>query len=236
MTKKHEGSSLSDKSSYKCFQYTCVIETALRDHHKLIGSFLKTKFQRLPPKNIHYRDYKKFDEKVFIDELAAINFNKLFEKEDIDKYDILTINVSALVDKHAPLKSKKIRGNNKPFVTKELRTAIMKRSRLRTKYNRWKSRENFVAYRLAKRECDILTDRAKSEYFSKATENGTLTNKEFWKLMKPALTNKGIISSDVIILEENGEFISDESKLVEIIILILLKPPWAHPSSHLAIR
>ena len=43
-----------------------------------------------------------------------------------------------------------------------------------------------------------------------------MTNKQFWKVMKPALTNKGIISSDVIVLEENGEQISDESKLVEI--------------------
>ena len=92
----------------------------------------------------------------------------------------------------------------------------MKRSRLRTKYNNWKSRENYIAYRVSKRECDILTDRAKSEYFRKATEKGTLSNKEFWRIMKPALTNKGVISSDVIILEENGELISDESKLVEI--------------------
>ena len=92
----------------------------------------------------------------------------------------------------------------------------MKRSRLRTKYNKWQSRENYVAYRLAKRECDILTDVAKTQYFRNATANGTMTNKEFWKVMKPALTNKGIVCSDVIILEENGELISDESKLVDI--------------------
>ena len=40
-----------------------------------------------------------------------------------------------------------------------------------------------------------------------------MTKKEFWKVIKPALYNKGVISSDVIILEENGKFISDESKL-----------------------
>ena len=56
----------------------------------------------------------------------------------------------------------------------------------------------------------------KKQYFINATANGTMTNKEFWKVMKPALTNKGIVGSDVIILEENGEFVSDESKLVEI--------------------
>ena len=216
-TKKSEGSSLDVflTNHPKCFQHTCVIETALSDHHKLIGSFLRTKFHRLPPKNIHYRDYKNFDDKIFLDELAAIDFDRLFEVEDIDKYDILSNHVSALLDRHAPLKSKKIRGNNKPFVTKELRKAIMNRSRLRTKYNKWKSRENYVAYRLAKRKCDILSDSAKSQYFSNATKNGTMNNNEFWKVMKPALTNKGVISSDVIILEENGKLISDESQLVE---------------------
>ena len=78
-----------------------------------------------------------------------------------------------LIDKHAPLKNKKIRGNSKPFVTKELRSAIMKRSRLRNKYNKWQSRDNYIAYRLAKRQCDKLTDDAKTQYFSNATANGT---------------------------------------------------------------
>ena len=41
--------------------------------------------------------------------------------------------VSQSVDKHAPLKSKVIRGNNKPFVTKTLRKAIMWRSALKEK-------------------------------------------------------------------------------------------------------
>ena len=136
-TKKSEGSSLDVllTNHPRCFQHACVIETAISDHHKLIGSFLKSKFQRLPPKNILYRDYKNFDEKLFLNELSSINFAREFELENTDKYDILSSHVSALVDKHAPLKSKKVRGNNKPFVTKELRKAIMERSRYRTKYN-----------------------------------------------------------------------------------------------------
>ena len=217
-TKSSEGSSLDVflTNHPKSFQHTFVIETALSDHHKFIGSYLRTKFTRLPAKNILYRDYKNFNENLFLSELSNIDFTTIFNTEQTDKYDILTDKVSTLFDKFAPLKSKKIRGNNQPFVTKELRRAIMNRSRLRTKYNKWKSRENFVAYRLAKRECDILTEKAKSLYFSKATKNGIMTNKEFWKLMKPALTNKGVISSDTIILEENGDLISDESKLAEI--------------------
>ena len=148
--------------------------------------------------------------------MRSIDFNRLFDTSDTDNYEILSEKVRTIIDKHAPLKSKKVRGNNKPFITKELRSAILRWSRLRTKYNKWKSRENFVAYRVAKRECDILTENAKTQYFAKATEKGIMNNKEFWKVMKPALTNKGFVSSDVIILEEKGKMITDESKLVEI--------------------
>ena len=47
-------------------------------------------------------------------------------------------------------------------------------------------------------DCDLLTESAKTQYFAKATEKGIMTNKEFWKVMKPALSNKGVFSSDVI--------------------------------------
>ena len=39
-----------------------------------------------------------------------------------------------LLDKHAPYKRKKIQANKVPYITKNLRKAIMKRSQLKTKY------------------------------------------------------------------------------------------------------
>ena len=37
-----------------------------------------------------------------------------------------------ILDEHAPLKSKVLRGNHAPFITKELSKGIMTRSRLKT--------------------------------------------------------------------------------------------------------
>ena len=48
------------------FQKTHVTETGFSDHHKLISTFLKSHFTRLRPKVSTYRNYKKFDESVFI--------------------------------------------------------------------------------------------------------------------------------------------------------------------------
>ena len=41
-----------------------------------------------------------------------------------------------LLNKHAPLKKKILPQNNGPFMTKELRKEIMKRSKLKNKYNK----------------------------------------------------------------------------------------------------
>ena len=45
---------------------------------------------------------------------------------------------------HAPLKKKKIRGNQAKFMTKELRRAIMDRSKFKNEYLKWPSRENLL--------------------------------------------------------------------------------------------
>ena len=40
-----------------------------------------------------------------------------------------------------------VRGNDAPFMTKNLRKAIMNRSRSKRKYLKYPSRENFIAYK-----------------------------------------------------------------------------------------
>ena len=124
----------------KSFMKTSVIETGLSDHHILISTFLRSRFQRLPPKNIRYRDVKHFDETLFLKEVKEISFEVILYCES--PYDALSNEFRKILDKHAPLKQKKVRGNQSPFVTKELRKAIMDRSRHRNRYNKWKSRED----------------------------------------------------------------------------------------------
>ena len=61
----------------------------------------------------------------------------------------------SIVDRHAPIKKKTIRGNNKPFMNLELTKAIKTKSRIRNKYNKWKSRENYLDYNKLKRNVNI---------------------------------------------------------------------------------
>ena len=63
------------------------------------------------------------------------------------------------------MKTKMLRGNNAPFMTKDLKKAIMNRSRFKNRYNKWKSRENFLNLENSIKKVKELTDIAKRNYF-----------------------------------------------------------------------
>ena len=114
----------------RSFQKSGVITTGLSDCHKMILTFFHSYFSRLPPKTITYRRFRYFETKDFLYELE----NKLRGKECNKgvKHDDLANIFWSTLDNHAPLKRNQVRGNQAPFVTKELSIAIMTRSRIRT--------------------------------------------------------------------------------------------------------
>ena len=125
----------------------------------MIISCLKTTFKKIPPKKIIFRDYKKFDEQNFLHDLdQQIIKGKFYEVKNM--YESFSDTFKAVVNKHATLKEKIVRGNNAPFMTKELRKEIMNRSRLKKKYQDWPSRENF--WKKQKNKCNKLVEKLKT--------------------------------------------------------------------------
>ena len=48
---------------------TLTFETGVSDHHKLIGTMLRSTFTKGKPKEMFYRCYRNFDNKKFEEEL-----------------------------------------------------------------------------------------------------------------------------------------------------------------------
>ena len=71
-----------------------------------------------------------------------------------------------VVEKHAPLKKKVLRDNQAPFMTKELSKEIMVRSRLRNKFNKHKTTENWKAYKAQRNKCVAVRRKSIKEHFS----------------------------------------------------------------------
>ena len=69
---------LTNKTS--SFQKTLATETGLSDFHKLVSTFLKSRYSRLKPKIVYYRNYKNFNQSNFLKDLSN---NTLFvDSED----------------------------------------------------------------------------------------------------------------------------------------------------------
>ena len=118
------------------FHKTGILEIGFSDHDKLILSVFRSCFIRIPPKTIEYRNYRNFNGTIFLHDLDQELLKDEMYKSNNEMYSSFTKVFRLVLDKDAPLKVKKVRGNRGPFMTKELSKAIMNKSKIRNKYQK----------------------------------------------------------------------------------------------------
>ena len=104
------------------------------------------------------------------------------------------------------MKSKTVKGNQAPFVNKELSKAIMEKFRLRNRHLKYPSRENVLTYKNIKNKCNNLPKQFKKKCIKDISNKGAATSKSFWNTEKTFITHKGIqINENIIIEVEKNE-------------------------------
>ena len=195
---------LTNNSRY--FQGTRAISVGISDFHKLIITVMKTTFEKLPPRKLSYRSYRKFNEDDFRNDLlmalegaeTQINFTR-FQELFLE-----------LLNKHAPLKEKTVRANEMPYMTKSLRKAIMTRSRLENKYHKDRTSDSYGKLKKQNNFCNRLRYRERKSYYENLDENKVKDGRDFWKTIKPFLSDKGTSRQGKITLIKDGAIISDD--------------------------
>ena len=86
------------------FHKSDCLFTVLSDCHKLVQSVLKTAFSKSKSKKINYRNFKKFIEEDFNQELRG-----RLSTELLDNYSSFENVFIDVLDRHAPIKKKVIR-------------------------------------------------------------------------------------------------------------------------------
>ena len=195
------------------FQSSCVAETGLSGFHRMILTVTKMTFQKLKPRVINYRDYKHFNNERFRDDLLSEISNSYLEFDN-NSFDEFFNMCRSTLDQHAPRKQKYARGNHMPFMNKTLSKEIMKRTKLRNKFLKERTDESKKRYTLQRNYCVSLLKKTKKNYYDSLNEKDVSDNKTFWKTVKPFLSDK-IVSKEQILLVENEEIISEDSKIAE---------------------
>ena len=184
------------------FEIFISFEIGLRDHHHMIHTILKTKFEKFEQKKSIYRNFKQYDSDQFkldiFNSMSAMRTHAAFEN-----------NFVSSLDKHAPKKTKILRGNQKPHFNKNLRKQIIIRSRLKNKANKSKrNSDNETCWKIwiNKPNCSILRNFTAVDYNSKP----------FWKACKPYLSNKKSYIQENMMLLEKDKLLSKQKNVATI--------------------
>ena len=103
---------------------TLTFETGLSDHHKFIGTMLRSTFVKGKPKKIRYFCYKNCNNEKFEQELKK-------HLSSVLHFELFHLAFRTTLDRFEPLKQKDMPNNYQLFMTKTLRTDIMKRSKFK---------------------------------------------------------------------------------------------------------
>ena len=87
-------------------------------------------------------------------------------------------------------------------MTKPLRKAIMNRSQLENKYLRNSSNLNRTKYKKQKNFCSRLYKKGRKKFYSKLDIKNLTDNKQFWKTMKPFLSEKSNNASEISLVHK----------------------------------
>ena len=168
----------------RSFQRSCVIETGLSDFDKMVVTVMKTWAE-----NSDYSDFKYLCNDSFEESLQKAVLQNLGVGCD-EIYERFAASRNNILDNHAPLKKKHVRGNLSPFMNKSLSKVTMVRTRLRNIFLKNRLEENKISYNQQRNLCVTRLRKSKRDYYQNLSVENVCDNKKFWKVAKPLLSNK----------------------------------------------
>ena len=188
-----------------------TMETGISDFHKMVVTVLNFFYKKQKTKIIHHRNYKTFKANLFKEELKNELLNIDINNAQLFKF---TSTVLSVLDKHAPIKRKYIRANNSAFMTKELRAAIMQRSKLRQKFLKERTNDSTHLYNRQRNLCASHLQKTKRDYFKQLNNKIISDNKKFWQTISPLFSEEAF-RKETFILKDSNRTITNNHELAE---------------------
>ena len=166
-----------------------VIHTGISDH-SLIYGIRKTNICHKDNGNIlEIRNMKKFNEEKFLCDLGMQSWDYVYFFADNPNtmWEIWKDLFLQILDKHAPLQSKKIKSKSSPWITSHLKHLIITRDNLKRKAVITKLDTDWEKYKKARNETNTKLRQAKRDYFSIKISAEKQNPKAAWKTINTLL-------------------------------------------------
>ncbi len=97
--------------------------------HDLVGTIRKKNCRRFHPRKIHTRNFSRYSQGNFKSDLRNCSWENIFNGfSDInDAWNSFKYHLTVIIDKHAPMTEKMVRGRDCPWLTTEIKSKIKER-------------------------------------------------------------------------------------------------------------
>ena len=161
-----------------------VLPLSIGDHD-VIGCVRKLNSRKHISKTTVSRDYRNYDPKNLVADLRNINWESLYSCFDVDiAANIFTETLKGLFDKHAPFKTKVVKGKPAPWLKIDLRLLMDQRDRALRKSRKTKTENDLRAYKNLRNECNKKLKEAKRKYHRNLISESQGNAKQFWDAIK----------------------------------------------------
>ena len=134
---------------------------------------------------ISSRNVKKIDIVRFIDDLNKISLDETLQKTSThEAYDTWVSKIRSLLDKHAPIKRKRVRSKNSPWMTSEILNLIREREKAKHNAKRINTNEEWSKVKRLRNQVTSLVRKTKRKYVTDNIKKNIGNATVMWKVLK----------------------------------------------------
>ena len=177
--------------------------------HELIGVIRKLHIQKY--RTILTRDYSQYNIEVLKSELRNISWLPILSENDTNKsWCMFKQQLSSIVEKHAPMKEKRIRGKDCPWLTNAIRRDMKERDCYLTKARNQNNKEDWALYRRYRNLVTASIRHKKANYNKNLLQEHSNEPKQFWTTIKKCYPTKSKSNTNPTFIV-NGDKLENQS-------------------------
>jgi len=191
------------------------VVTDFSDHFSQFISVHRLKFD-FKSISIYKRDYSKFSDKSFREDVSIQNFDNEFTNIN-DQFNDFYFKIEGCVNRHAPYKKltpKEVKLNGKPWISNELIKMINIKNKLFYRKKRQPNNENVKRlYNIFRNRVNRELNKSKKDYYSKYFEDNKKNSKKIWEGIRSIINLSNSKNNSISQLKVDEKSIDDPKEI-----------------------
>ena len=168
-----------------------VFTTGFSDHDLIYGVRKVSSRINREPKIIKSRQLKNYDPTKFRKELQQVDWESIIELNDVNAMSLeWEKEFIRVLDKHAPIRQRKVRNSYAPYIDKELKHKMFMRDFYKKRFSKTKDADNWKFYQDFGNTANVEKRKKKKAFYSHKLDESKNDIKSTWKLLNMAIEAK----------------------------------------------